>query len=104
MHKNPIGDFILGTTGGALCSYFLCGAALVLLTGDALGLGPTLPVVAASDAGPFLYLIVRLVQSLYHVALACLVFLGFRFMQEILRGHAPAQAFKEATELPHLLY
>jgi hypothetical protein len=104
MRKNPLGDFILGTTGGALSSYFLVGSALVLLTGHALGLGPTLPVVPAPDTGAFLYLTVRLVQSLYHVGLACMVFLGFRFMQEVLRGHTAARAFKEAAELPRLTY
>jgi hypothetical protein len=102
MRKNPLGDFILGTTGGALSSYFLFGAALVLLTGHALGLGPTLPFEAAPDTGAFLSMTVRLTQSFYHVGLACLAFLGFRFMQEVLRGHSAGQAFKEAAELPRL--
>jgi hypothetical protein len=100
MHKNPLGDFILGTLGGALSTYFLSCAAWVLLTGRALSWGPSLPLEPASDTGAFFYLTVRLTQSLYHVGLACLVFLAFRFVQELLRGHSATQAFKEAATLP----
>ena len=103
MRKNPIGDFVLGMTGGALSSYFLCGAAVVLFTGHALGWGPSLPIASTADTGPLLSVTARLGQALYFIGLACLVFLGFRFLQEVLRGHTLTRAAKEAVEMPHLL-
>ena len=104
MRRNPLGDLVLGIAGGALSSYYLFGAILVLFTGHALALGPVLPLVPTPETGAFFYITVRLVQSFYHVGLACLVFLGFRFLQELLRGRTVVQACKEAAELPHLWF
>ena len=99
-HKNPFGDFVTGTLGGCLCAYLLVGAVLVLFTGKALALGPALPIEPVPGLGPFLLLTVRLVQAIYHVGLVCMAFLGFRFLQELLRGHAPIAAAREAMLLP----
>lgn len=102
MRKNLLGDFVLGTLGGTLTSYFAVGALIVFFTGDVLTLGPGMPVLAAPDSGTVMQLMVRLLQTFYFCGLAILAFVGFRFMQEVLRGHGARQAFKEAIDLPRL--
>lgn len=102
MRKNPLGDFVLGTLGGTLTSYFAVGALIVFFTGDVLSLGPGMPVLAAPGSGAIMQFMVRLLQTFYFCGLAMFAFVGFRFMQEILRGHKGRQAFKEALDLPRL--
>jgi len=102
MHKNPIGDFVTGATGGTLTAYFGLGALLVLFTGEALALGPGLPIVAAPGSGFLTLAMVRLLQSSYFAGLAVIAFLGFRVMQEILRGHKFKSAMREAATGPEL--
>jgi hypothetical protein len=102
MRKNPLGDFVLGTLGGTLTSYFAVGALIVFFTGEVLSLGPGMPVLAAPDSGAIMQFMVRLLQTIYFCGLAMIAFVGFRFMQEVLRGHQARQAFKEALDLPRL--
>ena len=62
------------------------GALIVFFTGDVLSLGPGMPVLAAPDSGAIMQFMVRLLQTFYFCGLAMFAFVGFRFMQEILRG------------------
>lgn len=100
MRKNRFVDFVTGTTGGTLTAYFALAALIVLFTGKALAYGPGLPIEAMPDASFIGVLMVRVLQTSYFAGLALLAFFGFRFMQELLRGHNAKDALKEATTGP----
>jgi len=102
MRKNPIGDFVTGVTGGTLTAYFGLAALLVLFTGEALAFGPDLPIVATPGSGLITLTMVRVLQASYFAGLAVIAFLGFRLMQEILRGHKFRAAMREAATGPEL--
>lgn len=100
MHKNPIGDFVTGTTGGTLTAYFALAAVIVMFTGEALAYGPRLPIEVTPNASLWAMIAVRVLQTSYFAGLALIAFFGFRFAQEMLRGHSVKDAAKEATTGP----
>jgi hypothetical protein len=98
--RQRIGDFILGTTGGALATYMLASAVVVLLTGQTL---PLVPRPLSVDTVDVLGSItVRLLLSVCYAGIGCGVFVCFRFVQELLRGWWWRDALAEARRLPSI--
>lgn len=102
MRRNPVGDFVLGTLGGGLTAYFGVGAVLVLLSGQALPLGPAMPLVAEEGSAALMQLMVRMLQAIYFGGLAMTSFVTYRVLQEVLRGHPVRAALREAATGPRL--
>ncbi len=98
--RGCLGDFVCGTIGGALATYTLAGAVVVLLTGRTLPLLPTLLCAAADDVKGSI--MARLMLATCYVGIACGAFICFRFVQELLRGQRWRHALAGARRLPSI--
>ncbi len=95
-----IGDFACGTVGGALATYMLASAVVVLLTGQPLPLAPTLLSVAKVDL--LGSIVARVLLAACYAGTGCGAFMCFRFVQEVLRGRRARDALAEAGRLPSI--
>jgi hypothetical protein len=98
--RRRIGDFACGVIGGAMVSCLFAGAVVVVITGRVLVWFPAPAWLAAIDAVGSTD--ARLLYALYYLCTGCAVFVLFRFIQELLRGHCWREAVSAARLLPSI--